>query len=74
LSKSDEYQSRAEECQRMANAARTDRERRSWIEMAESWLRMIPQRAKSNRQKANDAFEAEVKDKGTGQKRSDKSN
>ncbi len=41
VTKSDDYQRNAEECQRMADSAPTDRERRSWMRLAESWLRMI---------------------------------
>jgi hypothetical protein len=56
VTKSDDYQCNAEECQRMADTAPTDREKRSWMKLAEH------------------KFEAILKEKGTSQKRSDKSN
>jgi hypothetical protein len=39
MSKSDEYRANVAECERMARAARDDSERRTWRQMAESWLR-----------------------------------
>jgi hypothetical protein len=39
MSKNDEYQANAAECERMAQAARDESERRTWRQMADSWLR-----------------------------------
>ena len=74
VTKSDDYQRNAEECQRMADAAPTDREKRSWMRLAESWLRMIVVRKTVLEDTPDQKFEAQVKEKDTGQKRSDKSN
>ena len=73
LTKSNDYQQRAEECQRMATLAPTDREKRSWMELGESWLRMIEVR-KVILPGADQNFNAEVEQKGTGQTRSKSSN
>jgi hypothetical protein len=42
MSKSDEYRANAAECERMAHVTRNEFEKRTWQEMAESWLRLIP--------------------------------
>ena len=41
MSKADEYRANAAECQRMAKVARNERDRRTWLEMAQHWLCMI---------------------------------
>lgn len=41
MSKNDEYRANAAECQRIARFTRNESEKRSWLEMAESWLRLI---------------------------------
>jgi hypothetical protein len=74
VTKSDDYQRHAEECQRMADLAATDRERRSWLRMAESWLRMVVVRKVIVEETPEQKFDAELGKKGTGQERSDKSN
>ena len=75
MSKSEDFQERAEECQRMAKAAPTDRERQTWLEMAETWLRMIEVRKVSlEDQTAEQKFDAELHGKDTGQTRSKSSN
>lgn len=72
LSKSDEYQRKAEECQRMADATSSDEQKRSWMSLAEGWLRMVTPTAK--KQSAEQKFDAAVRDKGTHQRWSDKEN
>ena len=41
MNKNDEYRANAAECQRMARFTRNESEKRTWLEMAESWLRLI---------------------------------
>ena len=72
MTKSDEYQRNAEECQRKAEAAPTDREKRTWMKLTESWLRMIVVRKVI--ETPEQTFDTELHNKDTGQKRSDTSN
>jgi hypothetical protein len=41
VSKNDEYRANAAECERMARFTRNESEKRTWLDMAESWLRKI---------------------------------
>ena len=41
MSKNDEYRANAAECQRIARFTRNESEKRTWLDMAESWLRLI---------------------------------
>ena len=41
MNKNDEYRANAAECQRMARFTRNESEKRTWLEMAECWLRLI---------------------------------
>jgi hypothetical protein len=41
MNKNDEYRANAAECERMAHFTRNGSEKRTWLEMAESWLRLI---------------------------------
>ena len=74
VNKSDDYQRNAEECQRMADLAPTDREKRSWMKLGESWLRMIEVRKVVVADSPEQKFDAALQERGTNQKRSDKSN
>jgi hypothetical protein len=67
MTKSDEYRANAAECQRMADISRNPAEKQTWLEMAASWLRMIPQPSPS----ASDKFDAAEQARGTGQRKSD---
>ena len=58
----------------MSEVAQTDREKRSCMELAESWLRMMTVHRTVLERTAEEKFEAELENKGTGQERSDKSN
>ena len=59
----------------MAKAAPTDRERQTWLDMAESWLRMLVVRKVTlEDQTPEQKFDAELEGKGTGQSRSKSSN
>jgi len=67
MNKSDEYRANADECQRMARLAKHPGEKATWLQMAQDWLRMIPQPRKS----ASDKFDAVERARGTGQTPSD---
>jgi hypothetical protein len=56
MSKNDEYRANAAECERMARFTRNESEKRTWQDMAESWLRLIrpPSAAVSDRFDAMD--------------------
>jgi hypothetical protein len=41
VNKQDEYRANAAECQRMAATARSEQDKLTWLEMAESWLQML---------------------------------
>lgn len=41
MNKNDEYRANAAECERMAHFTRNESEKHTWLEMAESWLRLI---------------------------------
>ena len=43
MSKFDQYRENVEKCQRMARASREPGERVMWLQMAQHWLRNIPQ-------------------------------
>jgi hypothetical protein len=55
MSKNDEYRANAAECERMARFTRNESEKRTWLDMAESWLRMIKPAPQSA---AADGFDA----------------
>jgi hypothetical protein len=69
MSKSDEYRAHAAECQRMADNSRNSSDKQTWLELAESWLRMIRQRKLT----AGDRFESRERQDGTHQPKSDAS-
>ena len=56
--KNDEYRANAAECQRMARFTRNESEKRTWLEMAESWLRLIQPSQSSNLADRFDSIEA----------------
>jgi len=66
MSKYDEYRANAAECQRMARLSRNAGEKATWLQMAQDWLRMIPQ----SRPSASDKFDAAARLRGTGQEKS----
>jgi len=68
MNNSDEFRANAAECQRMADATKNAGDKRSWLQMAESWLRMI-----KPRQTAADRFDAAERAQGTEQRKSDAS-
>lgn len=75
MRKSEEYRVHAAECQRMADATVNQDDRRAWLQMAESWLRMAGQADLIGRsdQTASEKFDATEKQIGTHQDKSDSS-
>jgi hypothetical protein len=68
MSRSDEYRRNAEECQRMADNTSNDHDKRAWLRLAESWMRMVRKEAQRHPAgQASDAFDAEHRARGTGQ-------
>jgi hypothetical protein len=47
VNKDQEYFQNAQECERMARIAKSGQEQRSWLELAEAWLRMASQRSRA---------------------------
>jgi hypothetical protein len=74
MSRSDEYRRNAEECQRMADNTANESDKRSWLRLAESWMRMVRKEAGASvdgaRQQASGAFESERRARGTHQRES----
>jgi hypothetical protein len=58
MNKNDEYRANAAECQRMARFTRNESEKRTWLEMAESWLRLIQHSQSSDLADRVDSIEA----------------
>ena len=69
MSRSEEYRANAAECQRMADRTRNEADKRGWLKMAASWLRMIRQPKVT----VSEKFEAEVSQTSTGHTKSDAS-
>lgn len=67
MNKFDEFRANAEECQRMADATKNPGDKRRWLQMAESWLRMV------KRATAGDRFDSAARQHGTHQMKSDAS-
>ena len=66
MTREDEYQRNAAECQRMAAYTRNEDDRRRWLKMADSWTQMI--RGQSRRDSSSDAIDAAQSEKRIGQK------
>ncbi len=56
----DEYRANAAECQRMADSSLNPQDRRQWLKLAESWLRML----RSARGAASQSFDGAQKPNG----------
>ena len=65
----DEFRANATECQRMADATKNPGDKKRWLQMAESWLRMI----KAPRPTAGERYDAAEHKDGTHQTKSDAS-
>jgi hypothetical protein len=57
MNKNDEYRANAAECERMARFTRNESEKRTWLDMAESWLRLIQPARPSDMAERFDAIE-----------------
>jgi hypothetical protein len=67
MNKVDEFRANAEECQRMADATQNPGDKRRWLQMAESWLRMVKRTTS-----AGERFDAVERQRGTHQAKSDR--
>jgi hypothetical protein len=68
----DEYRRNAAEAQRWADRAKSDLDRASWLRVAQGWLSLIRSRPQSAEEKTEEeAFDAKVKARGTGQESSE---
>jgi hypothetical protein len=65
MSKYTEYSRAAEECSKMSDSALSENERRAWLKLAESWLRLA--RTLATEPDRERQFETAVKQRGTGQ-------
>ncbi|MGE4064405.1 MAG: hypothetical protein AB7E79_13645 [Rhodospirillaceae bacterium] len=70
MSRSDDINAKVKECLRKADVAGTDAERRSWLEIAEGYLRSITPTTEQTA--AREKFDAEVKARETGQRASER--
>lgn len=68
MNKVDEFRANAEECQRMADATQNPGDKRRWLQMAKSWLRMVKRTTS-----AGERFDATERQRGTHQAKSDTS-
>jgi hypothetical protein len=59
----DEFRKNAEQAQRRADMATTDRDRTLWLRLAQGWASLLTTRP----QTAQESFDEQVADKGTGQ-------
>jgi hypothetical protein len=66
MNKFDEFRANAAEYGRMADATKNCADKRRWLQMAESWLRMI-----KPRQTAGERFDTAARVSGTHQTKSD---
>ena len=72
MNRSDEYRRNAEECQRMADATSSESDKRSWLRLAESWMRMVRKESgNGTRPQDTGAFDDEHRTRGTHQRRSE---
>jgi hypothetical protein len=69
MDKSDQYRRRAAVAQKMAAEAKDPAAKTTWLEVAETWLRMLPGR----KQTASERFDTAERDQGTGQTKSNES-
>lgn len=70
MTRCDEYRRNAEECQRMADNTSNENDRRAWLRLAESWMRMVRKESGHGgpEGQARDAFDAEQRARGTRQR------
>lgn len=65
MTNDNEFRAHASECQRMADATKNPADKRRWLQMAETWLRMI-----KTRQSAGERFDLSEREQGTNQTKS----
>ena len=63
MGNADKYRTNAHHCLRMANNALNPDDEQTWLDMAETWFGMIPERQRN----PNEIFEKAVRDQGTRQ-------
>ena len=63
MGNADKYRANAVHCFRMANHASDPSDEQTWLNMAETWLGMIPERQRT----PNEMFEKAVRNQGTRQ-------
>ena len=74
MNKYDEFRANASECQRMADGTKNSGDKKRWLQMAESWLRMIKKReTPAPRETPTERFDAAERVDGTHQTKSDSS-
>ena len=62
MDRSEEYRKLAADAFRLAEDARTDRDRAAWLRLARAWLSLLPRRSEKET-----AFDKQVQKIGTGQ-------
>lgn len=70
MDQQDEYRRNAAEAQRQADRAVSEPDRAAWLRLVQGWLSLLPKK----RQSAQQGFDQEVADKGTGQDENKSSN
>jgi hypothetical protein len=70
MDQQNEYRRNAAEAQRQAGRAANEHDRAAWLRLVQGWLSLLEKRPRS----AQDAFDEQVSDKGTGQDENDSSN
>ena len=63
MGNAEKYRANAHHCLRMANNALNRDDAQNWLEMAETWLGMIPEKQRT----PNEIFEEAVRNQGTRQ-------
>ena len=66
----DKYRQYAQEAQTQADRAILERDKASWLKIAQSWLEMLPKRHRSPQEE----FDDRVRERSTGQEGSEASN
>ena len=69
MDKDDEYRKFAQEAKDLADNSRNPTDKASWLKIAESWLRMLSKEKRT----LPETFDDTVRERGTGQQKSDQS-
>ena len=59
MNRSDEYRRNADECQRMADNTSNENDKRAWLRLAESWMRMVRREAGQAAADRHDGFDTD---------------